>query len=167
MCPCASPCRSMCVCECLSFQSGVSMELSCLGQTSGSVGREPWVNFKLLPPSRRKRPRQSVQQIGCTEHVWNCVGKRTKTTREYQSCCSTCYLNLDFQKSCFCVSSSHHAADLWLQTCWFTEKIFDIRMFLFYNPSLILIRKSLKLLYQSFSSVLCFSRFIVFLCCYS
>lgn len=72
-------CAEACVvCECLSFQSGVSMELSCLGQTSGSVGREPWVNFKLLPPSRRKRPRRSVQQIGCAEHVPNCVGKRTK-----------------------------------------------------------------------------------------
>ncbi|KAG7227189.1 hypothetical protein INR49_013988 [Caranx melampygus] len=39
-----------------SWISGVSMELSCLGQTSGSQGHEPWVNFKLLPPSRRERP---------------------------------------------------------------------------------------------------------------
>lgn len=57
-CQCAPLCRSMrvCVSGCLSFQSAVSMELSCLGQTRGSVGREPWVNFKLLPPGRGKRP---------------------------------------------------------------------------------------------------------------
>lgn len=29
------------------------MELRGLGQTSGSLGCEPWVNFKPLPPSRR------------------------------------------------------------------------------------------------------------------
>ena len=46
---------------CLSFQSGVSMELSCLGQTSGSRGREPWVNFKLLPPSMTERERGPVR----------------------------------------------------------------------------------------------------------
>lgn len=30
------------------------MELRGLGQTSGSLGCEPWVNFKPLPPSRRR-----------------------------------------------------------------------------------------------------------------
>lgn len=60
---CASLCSSMCdVRECLSFQSSVSMELSCLGQTSGSQGREPWVNFKLLPPSRRERLGQQISR---------------------------------------------------------------------------------------------------------
>lgn len=49
---CFSVQKHVCVLACLSVQSGVSMELSCLSQTSGSVGREPWVNFKLLPPSR-------------------------------------------------------------------------------------------------------------------
>lgn len=44
------------------------MELSCLGETCGSQGREPWVNFKLLPPSRRERPRQSVQ-ISCRSTI--------------------------------------------------------------------------------------------------
>lgn len=34
------------------FYGGVSMELRRLGQTSGFRGHEPWVNFKLLPPSR-------------------------------------------------------------------------------------------------------------------
>lgn len=44
------------------------MELSCLCQTSGSQGREPWVNFTLLPPTmrarerERERPSPSVQQ---------------------------------------------------------------------------------------------------------
>lgn len=60
----SSALRHACVLACLAFQSGVSMELSCLGQTSGSVGRELWVNFKLLPPSRSERgPRQSVREL--------------------------------------------------------------------------------------------------------
>lgn len=43
-------------------ESGVSMELRCLGQTSGFRGCEPWVNFKLLPPSRRERGREEGQE---------------------------------------------------------------------------------------------------------
>lgn len=44
------------------FYGGVSMELRCLGQTSGFRGREPWVNFKLLPPSRREGGRKGGQE---------------------------------------------------------------------------------------------------------
>lgn len=66
---CSSSQRHACVLACLAFQSSVSMELRRLGQTSGSVGRELWVNFKLPPPSRRRRPPSVCSGAGCPAHV--------------------------------------------------------------------------------------------------
>lgn len=88
LCACVLCCAVVCVMlECLSFQSGVSMELCCLGQTSGSQGREPWVNFKLLPPSRRERPSQCAQQIGCRSTImlhwtWGNITELTNGVRK-------------------------------------------------------------------------------------
>lgn len=65
LCVCVRAGKRLCVSGCLSFQSSVSMVLSCLGQTCGSVGHEPWVNFKLLPPGRRGRPRPCDQRRTC------------------------------------------------------------------------------------------------------
>lgn len=169
------------VCMCFSVQKCVHQSV-CIFSKQRLHGAElsrsnlcvtgSWTRAKLQAAASQQE-KEALSVCSADRLHWACVvpcWTMCNKTRKYGSYCRMCRGLGAFLKSCLCVSfitSLLIIFFMWqtcgcgflLKNCTFTC---NSLMFLLCNPSVILIRKSLKWFYQSFSSILslpihCFS----------